>query len=296
MKGKREARSGREEFRNEMKRMSVAAKRSAEHRMSQDWNCIVAEVISMNQIGTAVIGAKIREKRQQEELTLKEFSELVGVSGPHISKIELGHEKPSDRLLQKIADVFECSIDEFRPIDKNRGKNHEGYSDPTATKALKNLEKKDEPVYIPGGVYEYENSNGFIDEVLIVASNEKMVSLLVVQQPEIEKTTPNCILLTEQKYGQQKRAVNPEQIMTRPAKYVKGYLYTVGKEDYARIKDALAAYFRIESGIKEVPVEVIKEVKVDEKAIEDLKIQHQLEMAKLESSIYKDICLKLLEK
>ena len=46
-------------------------------------------------------------------MTQRGLANEVGVGTPHISKIEAGRESPSDELLQKIADVFDCDFDEL---------------------------------------------------------------------------------------------------------------------------------------------------------------------------------------
>lgn len=46
-------------------------------------------------------------------MTQRVLANEVGVGTPHISKIEAGRESPSDELLRKIADVFDCDFDEL---------------------------------------------------------------------------------------------------------------------------------------------------------------------------------------
>ena len=46
-------------------------------------------------------------------MTQRELADAVGVGVPHISKIEAGRENPSDDLLRKIADLFDCDFDEL---------------------------------------------------------------------------------------------------------------------------------------------------------------------------------------
>ena len=46
-------------------------------------------------------------------MTQRVLAKEVGVGTPHISKIEAGRESPSDELLGKIAEVFECDFDEL---------------------------------------------------------------------------------------------------------------------------------------------------------------------------------------
>jgi DNA-binding XRE family transcriptional regulator len=54
--------------------------------------------------------AKIRKRKG---LTQMELAELVGVNRFHISKIERGKRMPSVKLLIKIADVLNVSLDDL---------------------------------------------------------------------------------------------------------------------------------------------------------------------------------------
>ena len=51
-------------------------------------------------------------------MTQRVLANEVGVGTPHISKIEADRESPSDELLQKIADVFDCEFDELLLVAK----------------------------------------------------------------------------------------------------------------------------------------------------------------------------------
>lgn len=55
---------------------------------------------------------RIRELRQQKKMTQEALSKLVGVSRQSIVAIETGKYNPSLELAFKIAQEFECSIEE----------------------------------------------------------------------------------------------------------------------------------------------------------------------------------------
>ena len=59
------------------------------------------------------IGQRIRRERLCRSMTQRDLANFVGVGAPHISKVEAGRENPSDELLQKIADAFQCDFDEL---------------------------------------------------------------------------------------------------------------------------------------------------------------------------------------
>ena len=46
-------------------------------------------------------------------MTQRQLAEAVGVGVPHVSKVEAGRENPSDEMLQRVADVLDCSYDEL---------------------------------------------------------------------------------------------------------------------------------------------------------------------------------------
>ncbi len=63
------------------------------------------------------LGRRIRELRDQEDLSLRELAEKVGVSAAFLSDIELGRRYPSDNKLAKIAHALGTSLDELRTFD-----------------------------------------------------------------------------------------------------------------------------------------------------------------------------------
>lgn len=59
------------------------------------------------------LGQRIKRARLDAKLSQRELASQVGVSYPHISKIEVGVESASSELLTKIADVVGISADEL---------------------------------------------------------------------------------------------------------------------------------------------------------------------------------------
>ena len=60
-----------------------------------------------------LIGQRIKRERLTRNMTQRDLAKEVGVGTPHISKIEAGRESPSDDLLRKIAEVFDCDFNEL---------------------------------------------------------------------------------------------------------------------------------------------------------------------------------------
>lgn len=64
------------------------------------------------------LGSKIRELRDEHDLSLREFAKkLGGISAAHLSDIELGRRFPSEGLLEKMASVLDISIERLRALD-----------------------------------------------------------------------------------------------------------------------------------------------------------------------------------
>jgi transcriptional regulator with XRE-family HTH domain len=57
------------------------------------------------------LGAFLREQRQNAKLSLRQLSELAGVSNPYLSQIERGLKKPSAEILQQLARGLEVSAE-----------------------------------------------------------------------------------------------------------------------------------------------------------------------------------------
>lgn len=55
----------------------------------------------------------VKKIRKLKKLTLKETAKKTGVSHQMISQIETGKKRPSLETLIKIADAFDCSLDDL---------------------------------------------------------------------------------------------------------------------------------------------------------------------------------------
>ena len=59
----------------------------------------------------AGLGEYLREQRQSHSLSLRQLSELVGISNPYLSQIERGLKRPSAEILQQLAKGLEVSAE-----------------------------------------------------------------------------------------------------------------------------------------------------------------------------------------
>ena len=57
------------------------------------------------------LGTFLREQRQNARLSLRQLSELAGVSNPYLSQIERGLKNPSAEILQQLAHGLEVSAE-----------------------------------------------------------------------------------------------------------------------------------------------------------------------------------------
>lgn len=64
------------------------------------------------------LGERIRERREELDLSLREFAKKLACSAPFISDVELGRRFPSEEMLDQIARVLKLDIDELRKFDQ----------------------------------------------------------------------------------------------------------------------------------------------------------------------------------
>lgn len=64
------------------------------------------------------LGERIRELREQQDLSLREFGKKIGdLSAAFLSDVELGRRHPSDKVLADMARVLGTSVDELKSHD-----------------------------------------------------------------------------------------------------------------------------------------------------------------------------------
>lgn len=65
----------------------------------------------MSKLSGHELGAFLREQRQTAKLSLRQLSDLAGVSNPYLSQIERGLKKPSAEILQGLARGLQVSAE-----------------------------------------------------------------------------------------------------------------------------------------------------------------------------------------
>jgi transcriptional regulator with XRE-family HTH domain len=63
------------------------------------------------------LGERIRELREEQDLSVRELAKKVSVSAPFLSDVELGRRHPSDDVLKTIASLLGTTFDELQKHD-----------------------------------------------------------------------------------------------------------------------------------------------------------------------------------
>src|SRR5438876_1134227 len=63
------------------------------------------------------LGERIRELREQHDLSVRELAKKVKVSAPFLSDVELGRRHPSGDVLKTIASALGTTLDELKKHD-----------------------------------------------------------------------------------------------------------------------------------------------------------------------------------
>ena len=63
------------------------------------------------------LGERIRELREEKDISLRELATQIGVSAAFMSDVELGRRYPSDKHVQAVARVLETTLRDLRQFD-----------------------------------------------------------------------------------------------------------------------------------------------------------------------------------
>ncbi|MFP5109682.1 helix-turn-helix domain-containing protein [Neobacillus sp. C211] len=59
------------------------------------------------------IGSRLKELRKQKKMTLKEVGDYLSLTGVAVSAYEKGTRKPSPNTIEKLADLYDVSVDDI---------------------------------------------------------------------------------------------------------------------------------------------------------------------------------------
>jgi transcriptional regulator with XRE-family HTH domain len=60
---------------------------------------------------TSPLGDFIRRQRELQQVSMRHFAEMAGISNPYLSQIERGLREPSQKVVEAIADSFDMTAD-----------------------------------------------------------------------------------------------------------------------------------------------------------------------------------------
>ena len=63
------------------------------------------------------LGQRIRELREERDVSLRELAKRLGVSAPFLSDVELGRRNPTDKILLSIAKELGVSVIDLKAYD-----------------------------------------------------------------------------------------------------------------------------------------------------------------------------------
>lgn len=63
------------------------------------------------------LGEKIRELREEKDLSGRELAKQIKISAPFLSDIELGRRHPSDEVLRTIAEALGTTLEDLKKYD-----------------------------------------------------------------------------------------------------------------------------------------------------------------------------------
>ena len=63
------------------------------------------------------IGQRIRQLREESDLSLRELAKKIGVSAPFLSDVELGRRNPSDKHLSSLARALDTTLKDLGEYD-----------------------------------------------------------------------------------------------------------------------------------------------------------------------------------
>ena len=155
------------------------------------------------------IGNRIRQKREEVGMSQEDLSKFLGGSKSLAWTYEKGRAMPNSDRFEKIAELLhttvlylqtgvdngEQTIEEEEEIEepmtlKQAYSNHEGYSDPTAAKAVAIVMTKDPEVKV-GEVYAYNDSSQTV-VILRILDNRALVAPLNTRTPKNNTSFSVC--------------------------------------------------------------------------------------------------------
>lgn len=202
----------------------------------------------------------IRLKKMIEDsgMSRDEISKKAQISKWSISQFVNGHGIPKRDTVERLAAALDCNVEylmgtsnvvRYAKEEKITPKNAEGYSDPTAYKALKSIEREEKMEFKRGEIYEYELTNGQGTKyAVVVAADERSADRYI-----------SVVMLNEKAYGNYSVAVVAHSLMYAECDRVSfamserlsNYIRTATAEEMKEVDRALLSALGIEAKTSE---------------------------------------------
>ena len=204
-----------------------------------------------------------------------------------------------DKMTKKESTATEKKI----PVNRyDYTKTEEGYSDPTAALAMSHLSDGE---HMAGDIYMSNNSNGTIDEVIIISSSSYRATVVpfvrdfsIVHDNEISELSPVVDTESEKIVGY----FNPSRITMKPIKYLGEKVRSLTESEFKGVKESINRYMHLVDKPTTITVEKIvekvveKEVPVEVEKIVEVPVEVEKVVEKIvEVPIEKDVDFLLME-
>ena len=206
-------------------------------------------------VKTMMFAIRLKKMIDDSGLMQKEIAERAQVSAWSISQFVNGHGVPKRDTVERLAAALDCNVEylmgtsnvvRYAKEEKITPKNAEGYSDPTAYKALKSIEREEKMEFKRGEIYEYELTNGQGTKyAVVVAADERSADRYI-----------SVVMLNEKSYGRYSVSVVAHSLMYAEcdrvsfamADRLNNFIRTATTEEMKEIDRALINALGIEYG------------------------------------------------
>ena len=240
------------------------------------------------------VGEKIKELRVKNKLSQKDLAEMLGYGGKapqtNVSKFECGVSTIPENKIKDLCVIFNVTPEDLMSDTKyDSKKTEEGYSDPTASKAIDSILPKNKLTISPGATYLIAlDPSRNIAVLALNYDDDYIYGLSVYRASEVLPKNTSHMFEAEGFYVDLRYV----KAFTK-SKVVKELFYFKNFKLFTEIKRAMSAKLGLCAEIPPKPV-VLETEKVVEKVVEVPANDTELKLLKQKADIYQDICEKLL--
>lgn len=240
------------------------------------------------------VGEKIKELRVKNNLSQRDLAEMLGYGGKtpqtNVSKFERGASTIPKNIMKDLCVIFNVTPGDLTSDTKyDSKKTEEGYSDPTASRAIDSILPKNKLTISPGATYLIAlDPSRNIAVLALNYDDDYIYGLSVYRASEVLPKNTSHMFEAEGFYVDLRYV----KAFTK-SKVVKELFYFKNFKLFNEIKRAMSAKLGLYAEIPPKPV-VLETEKVVEKVVEVPANDTELKLLKQKADIYQDICEKLL--